>query len=142
MTWQDLHTGLGSIVAEIEKAQGGAEVDWSSVLEKAKGLGAGIGEAQAEHLKAVARLQAAAKHIQQLETQPGVGAPPKGVGASGQTVYISAGAAAGIALGALAIGGVGGYAVKAYSDNRKKKKAAEEPEELETEEPRRMRGKR
>jgi len=157
---EELSSGLGALVAELERARedarvvgdglGSAEVpsvDWSALIEKARGLGARVEGSASEYTRIIRganeQLATASKKIATLQgmvrelesrTQlsgPGVGAPRRtGLGDS-QTVYLSAGATAGIAAGALLIGGVGGYAAKAYLDKRKKKKAAEASEALE-----------
>lgn len=148
--------GLGALVVELERARDGGEgvTDWPALMEKAQGLGAHVSAGASEYSRIIRganeQLATASKKIttlqgmvRELEAKtkmaPGVGAPGTGLGSS-QTVYISAGATAGIAAGALLLGGVGGYAAKAFLDVRKKKKAAaareagaEEPEETEEE---------
>jgi hypothetical protein len=139
-TWaQELNTGLGSLAEELDRARDGGVPDWPAIMDRVKVLGASVVSAAGKydgHMRdAGGKLANASKTIAALQTQvqqlqsqikpAGVGAAPgTGLGQS-QTVYISAGATAGIAAGALLLGGVGGYAAKAFLDTRKKKKAAE-----------------
>jgi hypothetical protein len=159
-----MDAGIGALVKELESARDseGGVVDWPGIVNRARGLGAHLGAAEADYRALVTdankRLAEASRQVQQFQ-RPGVGAAAATGGS--QTVYISAGATAGIAAGALLLGGVGGYAAKAYMDGRKRKKAAEasenpsrelpeheEPEEREEERdereeaPRRRRAKR
>jgi hypothetical protein len=150
MTWrEDLDTGLGSLIAELEAAESGEvglgkKPDWDAIKAKAASIKAHVATAVHEFSQQNGKLGNAAKYIeklqeqlgqlkQQVQQQPmqgpqtGTGMPPRaGVGqTSGQTVYLSAGATAGIAAGALLIGAVGGFATKAVIDaNKDKKKLA------------------
>lgn len=160
---RDMDAGIGALVAELETARDGdgGVVDWPALVSRAKGLGAHLVAAEADYRGLVTdankRLAEASRQLQ-AQSRPGVGQP---AGQGSQTVYISAGATAGIAAGALLLGGVGGYAAKAMLDGRKAKKAAEakenptrelpapeepeetdEPEPEEPEAPRRRRAKR
>jgi hypothetical protein len=148
--WAELDTGLGALIAELEAAESG-EVglgkapDWSGLKEKAGAIKAHVASVQHDYSEQRGKLQNAAKHIDRLqgqlaqikEQQPalqglgGAAMPARpGVGqAAAQTVYLSAGATAGIAAGALLIGAVGGFATKAIIDSSKgKKKMASEQE--------------
>jgi len=136
-----LNTGLGALVEELARAQeGGGAVDWPTIMNKARALGEDIKSAATDYAgkigDASSKLASASKQIQSLRQQvqnlqahlpPMQRHPGMGQAAGGnQTVYISAGATAGIAAGALLLGGVGGYAAKAFLEGRKTKKAAEE----------------
>ncbi len=146
-TWaQELNSGLGALAADLESAREAAATgtgsvpDWPALMERVKQMGVSVVSAAAKydsHMKdASSKLAKASQTIQSLQSQlkpAGVGgAQATGLG-SGQTVYISAGATAGIAAGALILGGVGGYAAKAFFDTRKKKAAAAEARETEEE---------
>jgi hypothetical protein len=152
----DLDAGLGALIAELEAAESGQtglgkSPDWESLKTKAAAVKAGVASALADFSQQSVKLQNAAKYIDQLKQQmsPGTGRPAPGLGPTGgQTVFLSAGATAGIAAGALLIGAVGGFATKAIIDSGKDKKKAEEkalkeaPEEEEEENRPRKGGKR
>lgn len=136
----DLETGLGALIAELEAAEStglGKAPDWASLKAKAASIKAHVASALHEYTQQSGKLQNAAKYIGQLQgqlkeqaaapMQPATGTGrPHGLGQSGQTVYLSAGATAGIAAGALLIGAVGGFATKAFIDASKEKKKVEE----------------
>jgi hypothetical protein len=152
----DLETGLGALIAALEAAESGATglgkaPNWDEIKAKAASIKAHAATALHEFSQQSGKLQNAAKYIERLQEQigqfkqqaaqqqpmqgpqagTGTGMPPRpGMGQAGnQTVYLSAGATAGIAAGALLIGAVGGFATKAIIDSGKEKKklaAAEE----------------
>jgi hypothetical protein len=148
----DLDTGLGALIAELEAAESsetglGKAPNWDAIKAKAGAIKAHVASALHDFSQQNGKLHNAAKYIEKLQEQlgqlkqqvqqqpiqgpqPGTGRPPAGVGQTGsQTVYLSAGATAGIAAGALLIGAVGGFATKAVIDASKDKKklaAAEE----------------
>jgi hypothetical protein len=134
----DLHVGLGALIAELEAAESsqvglGKKPDWDSIKAKAASIKAHVATALHDFGQQNEKLKNAAKYIERLQEElkpmqaaagarSGVGQAPTGQ----QTVYLSAGATAGIAAGALLIGAVGGYATKAIVDAGKQKKLAEE----------------
>jgi hypothetical protein len=151
----DLDTGLGALIAELEAAESdetglGKKPNWSAIKAKAATIKAHVASALHDFTQQNGKLHNAAKYIDRLQEQlgqlkqqaqqqqqqpmqapqPWTGmAPRPGVGAAGQTVYLSAGATAGIAAGALLIGAVGGFATKAIIDaNKDKKKLAADEE--------------
>lgn len=122
---QDMDTGIGALVKDLESARDDESgvVDWPSIVKQARGLGQHLVAAEADYRALVADAnKRLAEASRQMQSQRGVGANP---GTANQTVYISAGVTAGIAAGALVIGGVGGYVAKGFLEGRKKKKAAE-----------------
>jgi hypothetical protein len=143
---RDLDTGLGALIAELEAAESsetglGKAPNWDTIKAKAASIKAHAAAALHEFSQQSGKLQNAAKYIERLQEQigqfkqqaaqqpmqapqTGTGMPPRqGVGQAGnQTVYLSAGATAGIAAGALLIGAVGGFATKAIIDSGKEKK--------------------
>jgi beta-phosphoglucomutase-like phosphatase (HAD superfamily) len=164
-TWSvEMDTGLGALISELEAAESGEtglgkKPDWNAIKAKAAAIKSHAASALHDYAQQNGKLQGAAKFISQLQEQlaelkqcmaqqqlqTGTGAPKTGVGqSSGQTVYISAGATAGIAAGALLIGAVGGYATKSLmqaSKDKKIKPAAEAKEVEEEEAPKSLRGK-
>jgi len=103
--------------------------DASEVLTAlARELQTGLGSS-ADHIAKINQaqhdLRAVSQHVFALQSQ----IRKTGLGSSGsQTIYISAGAAAGIAAGALLVGGVAGYGTRIYMESRKKKAAAKAKE--------------